>query len=231
MDTTNFIPGLADFMNTDMVQEIPAAIPTMPAHTQAPLTVRNLTTNWIDPTSQQVQKTCPIYPEAKPNGGYKFSAYITGSISDVDDYLDLIDCLLTATDKDEFYIYLDSPGGMISAGGAIASAIDICQAEVYAVVRGLCASAAALIMSSVKKGNIQVSPFAVVMLHGSAHMDSGPSVKIAEHAQNQVRYVNEILLAKALEEGQLTQEELGRINNGEEIFMSASEFTQKIGGK
>ena len=120
---------------------------------------------------------------------------------------------------------------MISAGGAIASAIDICQAEVYAVVRGLCASAAALIMSSVKKGNIQVSPFAVVMLHGSSHSDIGPSVKIAEHAQNQVRYVNEILLAKALEDGQLTQEELGKINNGEEIFMSASEFTQKIGGK
>ena len=229
MNTTNFIPGLADFMNTDMVQEIPTAMPTMPAHTQAPLTVRNLTTNWIDPTSQQVQKTCPIYPEAKPNGGYKFSAYITGSISDVDDYLDLIDCLLTATDKDEFYIYLDSPGGMISAGGAIASAIDICQAEVYAVVRGLCASAAALIMSSVKKGNIQVSPFAVVMFHMSAHSSAGFSTKIQEEAANQVKYVNEVLLAKAVEEGLITQEEFGKIQNAEEIFVTANEFRQKLG--
>lgn len=229
MNTTNFIPGLADFMNTDIVQEIPTAIPTMPAHTQAPLTVRNLTTNWIDPTSQQVQKTCPIYPEAKPNGGYKFSAYITGSISDVDDYLDLIDCLLTATDKDEFYIYLDSPGGMISAGGAIASAIDICQAEVYAVVRGLCASAAALIMSSVKKGNIQVSPFAVVMFHMSAHSSAGFSTKIQEEAANQVKYVNEVLLAKAVEEGLITQEEFGKIQNAEEIFVTANEFRQKLG--
>lgn len=224
MSDKQLIPGLADYIG----HEIPTqANPVNP--TPQPVTVRNLTTNWVDPTSQQVQKTCPIYVEAKANGGYKFSAYITGSISDVDDYLDLIDCLLTATDKDEFYIYLDSPGGMISAGGAIASAIDICQAEVYAVVRGLCASAAALIMSSVKKGNIQVSPFAVVMFHMSAHSSAGFSTKIQEEAANQVKYVNEVLLAKAVEEGLITQEEFGKIQNAEEIFVTANEFRQKLG--
>ena len=119
MSDKQLIPGLADYIGNEMPTQ---ANPVNP--TPQPVTVRQLTTNWVDPTSQQVQKTCPIYVEAKANGGYKFSAYITGSISDVDDYLDLIDCLLTATDKDEFYIYLDSPGGMISAGGAIASAID-----------------------------------------------------------------------------------------------------------
>ena len=67
------------------------------------------------------------------------------------------------------------------------------------------------------------------MYHMSSHCDAGTSTKILERAKHQVRYVNECLLNKALEDGNFTQDEFSRIQNGEEIFVSAAEFKKRIG--
>lgn len=230
----SIISGLESFMENDPTYPTKIDIsrpaqPIGPVVTPNVLTVKNITNNYVDPTQNVVQETCPVYVDKNAKGGYRFSAYITGSISDVDDYLDLIDILFSANTNDEVFIYLDSPGGQISAGGIIASAIDGCAAEVYAVVRGLCASAAALIMTAVKKENIQVSPFAVIMFHMSSHMDMGFSTKILERSENQIKYVNDCLLKKAYDEKLITEEEFNKIQNGEEIFVSASEFKNKLG--
>lgn len=82
---------------------------------------------------------CPVYADAKVGEkGIKFSAYITSTIRDVNQYIDLIDLLFTASEDDEFYIYIDSPGGMISSGSIISSAIHHSKAKVYTIARGLC---------------------------------------------------------------------------------------------
>lgn len=172
---------------------------------------------------------CPVCINTKEDGGLIFSAYVVDQIIDVDNYIDLIDTLLTASEKDTYYIYIDSPGGMISSGGIIASAIHHSRAEVFTIARGLCASAAALIHSAAKKDHQLTSDYAVMMYHMSSHCDAGTSTKILERAKHQVRYVNECLLNKALEDGNFTQDEFSRIQNGEEIFVSAAEFKKRIG--
>ena len=69
------------------------------------------------------QPYCPVFIAPKADGGRTFTAYIQDEIMDVDDYVDLIDTLITATEKDDYYIYIDSPGGRISAGSIISSVI------------------------------------------------------------------------------------------------------------
>lgn len=193
---------------------------------RARMGVEEYSREWKPPTGDMPY--CPVYVAKKEDGGRFFSAYLQGPIEDVDDYIDLIDTLLTATEQDTFNIYIDSPGGLIAAGGIISSAIHHTKAEVFTIAKGICASAAALVHSSAKPGHCIVTPFAVMMYHMSSHGDCGFSTKIAERANNQVRYVNECLLNKALEDGHITKEQFDMIQNGEEIYVTASEFTSKL---
>lgn len=170
---------------------------------------------------------CPVFADQGPNGGRIFQVYITGTVEDVDNYIDVIDTLLTANEKDTFYIYEDSPGGYVASGGIIASAIHHSKAKVYTVARGLCASSAALIHSAAKPGFAKVMPFAVMMYHMSSHFAMGVSTNIATEAIDQVRYVNECLLNKAKDDGHITQEEFDKIQHGEEIFLPAKEFLRR----
>lgn len=178
--------------------------------------------------SSQRSAYCPIYKCGEnPQGGMNYAAYITGEINEVDKYLSLIDTLVTMTPEDSICIYIDSPGGYVSSGGLIASAIDMCRGKAYTIARGLCASAAALIHSSAKPGFASVTPFAVMLYHMSSHADSGVSTKIASNASKQVRYVNETLLSKARADGHITEEEFKKIQTGEDILVPADEWIKR----
>ena len=87
------------------------------------------------------QPYCQLIKSVDENGHKNIKAYLQGEILDVDEYVELIDALFSADSEDKIYIYIDSPGGHISAGSIISSAIDACKGEVYTVARGLCASA------------------------------------------------------------------------------------------
>ena len=199
-----------------------AKLPTLfTKHLPEVLGVEEYSQAWKDDSGEQPY--CPVLA-FKTDTGRVFVSYVTGAINDVNDYIDLIDTLLIAKEEDVYYIFIDSPGGLVASGGIISSAIHHSKATVFTVARGLCASSAALIHSSAKAGHSIVTPFAVMMYHMSSHFDGGTSTKVAERALNQVRYVNECVLNKAVDEGHLTQDEFNQIQNGKEIYVPAEEF-------
>lgn len=199
--------------------------PVAEVQTTESLSLQSVSAAYIDKTNAY----CPVYVDKKPAGGRLFTAYINSTIQDIDQYIDLIDTLLTATAEDTYLIYIDSPGGYVSSGSIVSSAIDQSKAEVFTIARGLCASAACLIHNSAKKGHALVQDCGVLMIHMSSHDDSGVSTQIAARAADQVRYVNENLLKQALDMGYITQEELASIQNGGEIFISSDEFAKRTG--
>ena len=154
---------------------------------------------------------CPVFCEKQDNG-LLFTAYISGPITEVNNYADLLDVLFTAEK---------------ASGGLIASAIHHCKGTVKTVARGLCASAAALIHSAAKPENTSVSPMAVMLYHMSSHSDMGVSTGISARAKNQVKYVNETLLVKAKEDGHITDAEYARIQAGEDIIVPADEWNKR----
>lgn len=211
MGNDNFFAGLESFMET------PVKKPELEA--------KETTAIIVDGRNQPY---CQVVINIRPDGSKLVKAYLQGEILDVDEYVELIDSLLAAKEGDQFYIYIDSPGGYISAGSIISSAIANCAGEVTTVARGLCASAACLIHNSTKEGHALVADMGVLMIHFSSHMDTGNSSLIEKRAADQVRYVTETLLSQAVEMGYLTTEELSSIQTGTEIFISSKDFTKRI---
>lgn len=230
----DLLGGMADFNVENKVT--PKSIPhtedfKMPPQANADCKNMDITYITADIRPEKgAMNQCPVFLSIDPQTNAKIiSAYISGPIGEVNNYVDLIDVLLTATSEDVIRIYIDSPGGMIASGGLVASAIDHCAGKVYTIARGLCASAAALIHSAAKPEYTSVSPLAVMLYHMSSHADSGVSTGIKGRAQNQVKYVNETLLKKARADHHITDEEFARIQAGEDIIVPAVEWMKRTG--
>lgn len=223
INQNRYMPGNESFYQAksdrdDERMEVPQGVQQIP--------VASISTTWADKLASSSK--CPVYVDVRPDGTKVFTAYVSGPIGDVTEYVDLIDTLFSAGPDDIYYLMIDSPGGAISAGSIISSAIWACQAKVITCARGLCASAAALIHCAVKPGNSYLCPLGLLMIHMSSHSDEGVSSQIAKRAEDQVRYVNENLLRPALELGYITQDELARIQNGDEIYITADELKSRL---
>ena len=74
--------------------------------------------------------------------------------------------LLAAEDPDkDIYLYINSPGGSITAGMAIYDTMQYIQPDVATVVVGMAASMGQFLLSSGAKGKRYATPHARVMMH------------------------------------------------------------------
>ena len=72
-------------------------------------------------------KYCEVEPVGKSvNGGIEYIALLTSSIEDIDLYIDLLELLSIATERDVITICIDSPGGYVCTGVIISTAILDC---------------------------------------------------------------------------------------------------------
>lgn len=87
----------------------------------------------------------PLY--IQPNAtGFVYRYYIHGGITDVENYADLLDILVMATEQDQVRIYINSHGGLLTTALNIMEKMMECKGTVVAEVSGDCQSAATLIM-------------------------------------------------------------------------------------
>ena len=75
-------------------------------------------------------------------------------------------CYLSAADGTRpIHFYINSPGGMVTAGNAIYDMMQHIQAPVYTYCIGQAASMAATLLSGGQQGNRYIFPLAEVMIH------------------------------------------------------------------
>ncbi len=67
--------------------------------------------------------------------------------------------------KKDIYLYINSPGGVITAGLAILDTMNYIRSDVSTICIGQAASMAAVILSAGKKGKRYILPNAEVMIH------------------------------------------------------------------
>lgn len=89
---------------------------------------------------------------------------------EIDDTLSEIVCseliFLNAKDQElPISIYIDSPGGSVTAGMAIYDVMKVIEAPIKTIGLGLCASMAAFLLSSGDKGYRYAYPNAEIMIH------------------------------------------------------------------
>lgn len=104
---------------------------------------------------------------------------------------------LTSKDKDkDIYLYINSPGGSVSAGLAIYDTINYIPSPVMTIGMGMCASMGAFLLSSGTRGKRFALPNTKIMIHQPAGGAKGQATDImivAEEILKTKKKLNEIL--------------------------------------
>ncbi len=103
---------------------------------------------------------------------------------------------LDSLNNDEISIYINSPGGSVSAGMAIYDAINFVKSDVSTICIGLAASMGAFLLSSGKKGKRYALPNSEIMIHQPLGGVQGQATEIkivAEHILKTKEKLNKIL--------------------------------------
>ena len=129
---------------------------------------------------------------------------------------------LEAKDPDkDIQLYIDSPGGSITAGMAIYDTMQYIKCDVSTICIGMAASMGAFLLAGGAKGKRMALPNAEIMIHQPSGGAQGQATEIqiaAEHILKTRQNLNEILAANT---GQPL--EVIKIDTERDNFMSAKE--------
>lgn len=117
-------------------------------------------------------------------------------------------------DKDIF-LYINSPGGEVSAGLAIYDTMQFIKPEVSTLCLGMAASAASLLLTAGTKGKRLALPNATVMIHQVLGGYQGQNTDIQIHAQETLRIssvVNDILVKHTGQKKSIIEQDTDRDN-------------------
>jgi len=128
---------------------------------------------------------------------------------------------LDAQNHNDISLYINSPGGSITAGMAIYDTMNFIKSDVSTICIGMCASMAAFLLSSGAKNKRYALPNAEVMIHQPLGGAQGQATEIkiaAERILKLKKKLNEILQKN-------TNQPLEKIENDTErdYFLSAKE--------
>lgn len=147
---------------------------------------------------------------------------ITGEINDQSANIVVSELLyLDSINHDDISIYINSPGGSVTAGFAIYDTMNFIKSEVSTICIGMAASMAAFLLSSGEKGKRYALPNSEVMIHQPLGGVEGQATEIkiaAEHILKIKDKLNKILSSN-------TKQDIKTIENDTERdkFMSAEE--------
>ena len=129
---------------------------------------------------------------------------------------------LEADDPDkDIQIYINSPGGSVTAGMAIYDTMQYIKCDVSTVCIGMAASMGAFLLAGGKKGKRFALPNAEIMIHQPSGGAQGQATEIqiaAEHILRTKQKLNEILAANTGQSLETIKADTERDN-----FMSADE--------
>ena len=149
----------------------------------------------------------PIVVENEQNGERSYDLYskllasrivfINGEINDSVASTVIAELLyLDSLSNDDISIYINSPGGMVTAGFAIYDTMNFIKSDVSTIGKGLCASMAAFLLSSGQKGKRYLLPNAEVMIHQPLGGAQGQATEIkiaSDHILETKTKLNKIL--------------------------------------
>jgi len=100
--------------------------------------------------------------------------------------------LQSESDKDDIQIYINSPGGVVTAGLGIYDAMNLVKCDIATTVVGQAASMGAFLLSAGAKGKRYALPNATIMIHQPSGGYGGQATDIQIHA-NEIQRLKKIL--------------------------------------
>ncbi len=115
--------------------------------------------------------------------------FITGPVEDYGASLLIAQLLFLEAEnpKKEIHMYINSPGGLVTAGMAIYDTMQYVRPQIHTYCIGQAASMGSLLLAAGKKGERYALPNARVMVHQPSASFYGQAADIARHAQEIVK--------------------------------------------
>ncbi|MCI0130054.1 MULTISPECIES: ATP-dependent Clp endopeptidase proteolytic subunit ClpP [Enterococcaceae] len=121
----------------------------------------------------------------------------------------------------DIYLYINSPGGSVSAGLAIYDTMNFVKSDIQTIVLGMAASMGSFLLSSGTKGKRFALPNAEIMIHQPLGGAQGQATEIeiaARHILNTRERLNKILAENTGQPIEIIEQDTDRDN-----FMSAED--------
>ena len=120
--------------------------------------------------------------------------FLTGPIDDATANVVIAQMLFLESDNPDkdIYLYINSPGGSVTAGMAIYDTMQYIKPDVSTICIGSAASMASILLMAGTKGKRFALPHSEVMLHQPLGGYSGQASDIAIHAKNILRIRDEM---------------------------------------
>ena len=128
---------------------------------------------------------------------------------------------LDSLNNEDINVYINSPGGSVTDGMAIYDTMNFIKSDVSTIGIGICASMAAFLLSSGKKGKRYILPNSEVMIHQPLGGAQGQATEIkiaAEHILKTKDKLNKILSINTGKDLSIIEKDTDRDN-----FMNANE--------
>ena len=149
--------------------------------------------------------------------------FVTGTIDDNMANLIIAQLLfLEAEDPNkDIHLYINSPGGSVSAGMAIYDTMHYIKPEVSTICMGMAASMASVLLAAGAKGKRFTLPYARVMIHQPLGGAQGQATEIEIHAREILRIRDEMNDIMAKHTGQ--PKEKIQIDTERDYYLTAVE--------
>lgn len=156
--------------------------------------------------------------------GQQHTYYLTGPITEPDNYVDLCNILRSSGAQDEILIRINSCGGSVASERMICNAIEESEANVVGFIEYACMSAATGIFLSCKQHGW--APHIQFMVHCAWWSSYGKTPDIKSHTDFASKQMEEEITA--VYSGLLDDEELKLCNDGKEFWFGAKELERRM---
>ena len=156
--------------------------------------------------------------------GQQHTYYLTGPITEPDNYVDLCNILRSSGPQDEILIRINSSGGSVATERMVCNAIEESEANVVGFIEYACMSAATGIFLSCKQHGW--APHIQFMVHCAWWSSYGKTPDIKSHTDFASKQMEEEITA--IYSGLLDEDELKSCNDGKEFWFGAKELATRM---
>jgi len=156
--------------------------------------------------------------------GHVYDFYLTGSIGEPREYIDLFKTLRSATPHDVIRMYINSFGGNAYTAVQFMKAMRDCPAPIVCHVEGMCHSAATFIMLSAD--GYEIADHSSFCFHNYSGGAFGKGHEILANVEHQRKWADHI--ARSVYEDFLTEIEISDMLSGKDIWMEPKEVHSRL---
>lgn len=152
---------------------------------------------------------------------YEF--YLSGAITEPEDYVEWFDTIRNATENDTVKIYINSQGGVVDTAIQFMRVLSETEAHVICSIEGSCMSAATMVFLCAQE--FEITPFSLFMMHNYSGGMFGKGAELYDQAVFERKWSTEYfryIYKDFLEEAEITS-----LLDNKDIWLTSNEVMER----